>query len=376
MSCASSPSVPVPIAFCITELDRGGAERAFSRLVLGLDRRKWLPRVYCLGPSGHFVGVIEAGGVIVECFDGRGLLSFPRVLLQLTRSLRRFRPALLQSFLFHGNLAGRVAARLARVPIVVSGIRVAERRSRWHATLDRWTNFLVDHNVCVSQGVADFTIRETRLKPDKVSVIRNGVDFNLFAQARPADLASLGMRTHDPVVITVGRLHEQKGIVDLLDAARVVLREHPTCQFLIVGDGPDRRSLEDRATTLGIANSVTFTGARSDVPALLKAASLFVLASLWEGMPNVLLEAMATGLPIVATAVEGSSEVIRSGVNGMLVKAANPPELAQAILALLNSPGVRTVLAAAAQQTVKTEFTEELAIAAYDELYGRLLQRR
>ena len=367
-------SEPIPIAFCITELDRGGAERAFTRLILGLDRQKWLPRVFCLGPRGHFADDLETAGITVECFGANGLGSFPTLLWRLTRSLRRFRPQLLQSFLFHGNIAGRLAGTLARVPVIVSGIRVAERRSRWYGWLDRWTNGLVDHNVCVSQGVADFAIRETKLKSTKVSVIPNGVDFQVLHEAIPAELSQLGLRPNDPVVITVGRLEPQKGIGDLLDAAAIVLKEHPTCQFLIVGDGPDRPSLQAQAKSLGIEASIIFAGFRSDVPALLKASSLFVLASLWEGMPNALLEAMAAGLPVVATAVEGSREILESGRNGVLVEPGNPVDLAQAVVRLLNSPSDRKAMEIAAQQTVSKDFTEESVIAAYDGLYARLLK--
>ena len=391
---------PIPIAFCITELDRGGAERALSQLVLGLDRQAWLPRVYCLGPRGHFTDILEAGGVGVECFGGHGLWSFPRVLLRLTTALRRFRPAILQTFLFHGNLAGRIAGRLAGVPVIVSGIRVADRRSRWYGRLDRWTNGLVNHNVCVSQGVADFAIGETGLSSNKVSVIPNGVNFELFANAIPVDLSSLGIPASargltpprseeseataggltpprsEEIVITVGRLEEQKGIVHLLRAVPAVLSQRPHCQFLIVGDGHDRVSLQALAASLGIAGSVTFVGAQSDVPRLLKASSVFVLASLWEGMPNALLEAMAAGLPVIATAVEGSREVIQSGVNGLLVAPANPLELSQAILRLLSEPDVAARLAKAAQLIIADKFTETRVVAAYDDLYRRLMSIR
>ena len=364
---------PIPIAFCITELDRGGAERAFTRLILGLDRTKWLPRVFGLGPHGYFADLLTAGNVSVECFGARGMASFPRLLWQLTGSLRSFRPRLLQSFLFHGNIAGRIAGRMAGVPVIVSGIRVAERRSPWYGRLDRWTNGLVNHNVCVSQGVADFAIHETKLRAGKISLIPNGVDFPLFRDASAADRSLLALRPADPVVITVGRLEPQKGIVHFLDAAAIVLGKVPNCQFLIVGDGPDRASLEASAMERGIASSVTFTGPRSDVPALLKASDLFVLASLWEGMPNALLEAMAACLPVVATAVEGSREIVSSDVNGLLVEPRNATDLANAIIRLWNSPDDRTRFSAAAQQTISKDFTDESSVTAYERLYSRLL---
>ncbi|MBS0204309.1 MAG: glycosyltransferase [Planctomycetes bacterium] len=367
---------PVPIAFCITELDRGGAERALTELVLGLDRQAWLPRVFCLGPRGHFTDVLEAGGITVESFNARGVVSVPAVLLKLTLALRRFRPRLLQTFLFHANLLGRVAGRLSRVPVIVSGIRVAERRSRWYGRLDRWTNGLVDHNVCVSQGVADFSIHETGLKSRKVSVISNGVDVERFASAPVADLTSLGISPTRPVVITVGRLEKQKGIEFLLQAAASLLQDRPDCQFLIVGEGHDRASLEAQAGSLGISRSIWFVGARSDVPSLLKAASVFVLASLWEGMPNALLEAMAAGVPVIATDVEGSRELVQSDVTGRLVQPANPAELAQAIQDVLQRPDDSARFAEAAQQLVLQRFTQTETTSAYDSLYRQLMRQR
>ena len=368
-------SAPIPIAFCITELDRGGAERALSQLVLGLDRAEWLPRVYCLGPRGHFADVIEAGGVVVECFGGTGVMSLPRVMVRLTLALRRFRPALLQTFLFHANIVGRIAGRLARVPRIVSGIRVADRRSRWYGRLDRWTNGLVDHNVCVSQGVADFSILETGLAPSKLTVIPNGVDDKLFASATLADLTPLGVPHGSPVFITVGRLEEQKGIDLLLTAASLVLRDHADCHFLIVGEGCDRAALESQARQLGIANTVHFVGRRDDVPNLLKASTAFVLPSRWEGMSNALLEAMAVGLPVVATAVEGSSELIRSGETGRLVPAGHPEELASAVRSVFDEAGRAREMALAAQALVKKYYTASATVSAYDELYRRLIRR-
>ena len=368
-------SAPIPIAFCITELDRGGAERALSQLVLGLNRDEWLPRVFCLGPRGHFADVIEAGGVAVECFGGSGVMSLPRVLLRLTLALRRFRPAVLQTFLFHANIVGRFAGRLARVPRIVSGIRVADRRSRWYGRLDHWTNGLVDHNVCVSQGVADFSISETGLSPRKLSVIPNGVDYELFASATPADLMQFGIPQGSPVVITIGRLEEQKGIDLLLTAASLVLRDHRDCHFLIVGDGCDRAALESQARQLGLANSVHFVGQRADVPNLLAASTAFVLPSRWEGMSNALLEAMATGLPVVATAVEGSTELVRSGETGLLVPAGRSEALAAAIRTTLDDTVRASEMAITAQTTVKYGYTSGSAVAAYGRLYRQLAKR-
>lgn len=371
----ATPDEPIPIAFCITELDRGGAEKVFCELVTGLDRQQWNPQVFCLGPRSYFVDVLESRGITVTCFGGKGFLTVLFVLWRLTRALKRFRPALLQTFLFHGNVIGRVAGRLAWVPIIVSGVRVAERQARWHVWLDRWTNQLVNHNVCVSQGVADFSILETRLPANKVSVIPNGVDFDTYAKATPADLTEFGFDPERPVVISVGRLEEQKGIRDLLQAAAIVLQNRSDCQFLIVGNGYDRAALEALAANMGLGRAVCFAGHRSDVPELLRASSLFVLASLWEGMPNALLEAMAAGLPVVATNVEGSREVIVSERSGLLVAPANSEELAKAMLRVLNDSVLARELVRNSQSDVINRFTNYAMVGAYERLYHELISR-
>jgi len=366
---------PHRIAFCITELDRGGAERALIQLVLGLDRTRWQPRVYCLGPPGEYAEVLTRENVPVVCYGARGLASLPRVLWRLWRDFRRFQPVLLQTFLFHANLVGRIAAWLAGIPIVVSGIRVAERRTKWHGRLDRWTTGFVTQTVCVSAGVAEFSIHETRLSPARLSVIPNGVDLESFAQAPSADLSPWGIATGSPVVLTVARLEPQKGIGDLLQAVPAILELVPECQFLIVGEGPDRARLEAQARALGIASSVHFAGLRTDVPGLLKAATLFVLPSHWEGMPNALLEAMASPLPVVATDVEGSREVVLHEHNGLRIRPGKPAEISAALLRLLQDHTLARRLAAEAQQTVSKRFTTQSMVASYDQLYGSLLKK-
>ena len=137
---------PTRIAFCITELDPGGAEQTLVQLATRLDRQDWEPRVYCLGPEAALVKPIQDAGIPVTCFGARGIAD-SLVLFRLASQLEKFQPTVLQSFLFHANIMGRFAAKLARVPVVVSGIRVAEQRSSWPLRIDRWSNGLVDKNV-------------------------------------------------------------------------------------------------------------------------------------------------------------------------------------------------------------------------------------
>ena len=192
----------VRVAFCITELDPGGAERALFEIVTRLDPAQWEVRVYCLGPETALSRQLQERGIATVCFGVRRWYQVG-VLFRLTQQLREFRPAVLQTFLFHANILGRLAGWWAGVPVILSGLRVAERGKRWHLWLDRWTNRLVRLNVCVSEGVRQFAISPGGLKEQKLRVIPNGVDAERFASAEPVDLSRFGIPTEAWTLVTV-----------------------------------------------------------------------------------------------------------------------------------------------------------------------------
>ena len=178
-------TLPVRIGFCITDLDLGGAERQLVELVTRLDRGKFDPVVYCLGPRPasnprSLADELEAAGIRVHCFGARRSWQFFSVLRSLRRQIAADAPRIVQTFLFHANLLGTLAARCAGVAHVVTGIRVAERRARGHLTLARWTDRWVERHVCVSESVRDFC-RQAGLTESKLAVIPNGVDVERFA---------------------------------------------------------------------------------------------------------------------------------------------------------------------------------------------------
>ncbi|WP_373652600.1 glycosyltransferase [Schlesneria sp. DSM 10557] len=366
---------PVRIAFCITDLDRGGAERALVQLACHLDRTHWEPHVICLGPRGVLVDELEAAGITVVCLGARGLGSTPCVLWQLVKELRRFKPAIVQTFLFHANILGRIAARIAGIQIVVSGVRVAERRNRWHGWIDRWTNFLVQTNVCVSRGVAEFSATQGGLSPRKLVVIPNAVEADKFKGIPAADLTKLGIPASSRVCISVGRLECQKGFDVLVDAISRIKPLPADVYFLIVGDGPDADRLGQQVERLGLERQIRFLGRRDDVPELLAASQLFILSSRWEGMPNVVLEAMAAGLPVVATEVEGIAELIQDSVNGVTVRPGEAPPLAAAIESCLARPEFLASAGFESQHMIQKRFTPSVAVSSYAQIYRELLER-
>ncbi|MFO1092136.1 MAG: glycosyltransferase [Planctomycetaceae bacterium] len=385
------PTVPRRIAFCITDLDVGGAEQCLVNIACGLDRRDWSPRVFCLSRRGALVDRLEQAGIPCTCLGWRGLRDvwrFPA----LVRELRQWRPELLQTFLFHGNMAGRITGALARVPVIVSGIRVAEREKSWHVQLERLTRSLVTNHVCVSPQVATFSIRDARLRPDTVTVIPNGVEVGKFQGARPIPNAELGAPPDTKWMIAVGRLHPQKGHRLLIEAVAPLLKPHADWRLMIVGEGPLRGELQKQIDELGCRDRIVLLGFRDDVPRLLKSASLFVLPSLWEGQPNVVSEAMAAHLPVIATDVEGvrrplefarpqdeskvrpiASGSVEDGVTGLIVPPGEVAALRDALSSVLRNEERLNELASGTYLASRFMLTTELMVRQYADLYEQLL---
>lgn len=367
------PDNPIPITLTITDLDVGGAERALTSLTLGLDRRRWSPLVVNLSGEGALADVIRAAGVPVASL-GLGRRGLLRGVAGLAAVLRRHRPALVQSFLFHANVLSRLAAPIAGSPWVVGGLRVAERQQGWHLTLDRLTSRMSCGSVCVSEGVRRFSVEQGRLDPARLTVIPNGVDLSRIDAAAPASRDRLGVADDDFLALAVGRLDVQKGLPDLLDAVATAAEAVPRLKLAIVGDGPLREWLASRvAERPDLSRRVLIVGRRDDVPSLMKAADLFVHAAHWEGMPNVVLEAMAAALPVVATGVEGTDELIDPGKTGWLVPVREPRALAAAIVEAAGGRDLRRGLGLAGRQRVEQDFSIRRMVAAYDHLWSSLL---
>lgn len=372
--------LPRRIAFLITELDDGGAERAFVRIATGLDRSRWQVAVYCLSERGPLAEPLEQAGIEVTCL---GLPQGPsgvfsklwrawQAVQQLTNEFIERPPMLVQTFLFHANVIGRLAANAAKIRNVVSGIRVAERRSRWRLTFDRATQGSVAKHVCVSEAVAKFSIEQSGLDPNKIIVIPNGVDFDRFQKAEPIEWQTLGLPSDAQVILSVGRLEAQKDPRSLLLAFGQIAAEFPAAHLIFVGNGHLKDELSGEAHLKGLGARVHCVGRRSDVAQLLRASQVFALASQWEGMPNVVLEAAAAGTPIVATTVEGVSELLPSNEFGMLVKPGSASDLAAALRQILSDPTAARQRADCLQQRIAS-FSWESVIRRYDELYEALV---
>jgi len=367
------PADPVPVALAITDLDIGGAERALVALATGLDRRRWLPSVVALGGEGALAGPLREAGIAVECLDVDRRRP-ARAIGALVGTLRRARPRLVQSFLFHANVASKLAGPLAGRPWVVGGLRVAERRKRWHLALDRLTSRLSTGSVCVSEGVRRFSSEPGGIAADRLVVIPNGVDPAPFDRAGGVDRAALGVPAGAFLTLYVGRLDPQKGLGVLLDAASEVIEARPDWHLALAGDGPEREALRARPVAHpDRVRRIHWLGRRDDVPSLLKSADLLVLPSLWEGMPNVVLEAMAARRPVVASAVEGTEDLVEPGRTGWLVPPGDAGALASALRDAASDPGRLRRYGEAGRARVEAEFTPGRVVRAYERLWAGVL---
>jgi glycosyltransferase involved in cell wall biosynthesis len=357
----------------------GGAEQVMLELLERLDRVRWRPVLLHHAEPGlaRLVAGARELGVelrVVPRVSRRGHLGTG--LPEFVRVLRAERPAV-----FHAHLPapltgkyGLVAAALSGVAAVVATAHLLDdTRPEWRTRLNhRLAAACVSRYLAVSEGVARRLRIHFRVPERKIQVVRNGVDAERFRRAADPGLrASLAGGGERPIVLTIARLDPQKGHVHLLAAAAEV----PDAVFLLAGEGGERPRLEAQARALGIAGRVRFLGHRDDVPELLAACDLLVLPSLYEGLPLSVLEAMAAGRPVVATAVGGTDEAVVHGETGLLVPAAAPAALAEAIRHLLGDPVRAARLGQAGRARASREFSLARMIREVAGVYDELLER-
>lgn len=311
----------IRVAFVITGLEMGGAERQLVSLATGLDRRFFKPRVFVLRPPPiaerqQLVQRLREHEIPIEYFGIVHLWQFWPSLPRLTQRLAAFAPQVMQSFLVHANILGAYAAREARVPAISLGIRVADRRQRYRWVYRRWERAaarMATRVVSVSQQTAQFASVELHLRNEQSLVIPNGVDVDAIARTPPADLTRFGLAPDQRPILFVGRLDRQKGADRLLQLLPCF--ESTRIPLLVVGSGPLEPMLRRQFAKPSAAN-LHLAGWQPDIAGILKASNLLILPSRFEGMPNVLLEAMAAELPALVTPVEGTAEVLGDLAHG------------------------------------------------------------
>ena len=329
------------------------------------------------GRAAAFLDTVRAGGHATRLLAA----DFPRVRAAVRELAGVLRDAAADVLLCHGykaNLLGRVAARRGGVPAVAvsRGWTGENRKVRLYEWLDRRHLGRMDHVVCVSDGQAERARRWCGVAADRLTVIRNSARLAAFERpdpdARRRLLGFLGNSDVSRVVVAAGRFSPEKGFGVLVEAAGSFLRSVPSAGVVLFGEGVLRPELEAGTRALGLTGRFAVPGFRTDLDGLLAAADVVVLPSFTEGLPNVALEASAAGVPVVATAVGGTPEVVADGVTGFLVPPGHPEALAGRVTDLLRDDDLRRRLGDAGRRRMHDEFTFAAQATAYLTLFERL----
>jgi glycosyltransferase involved in cell wall biosynthesis len=298
--------------------------------------------------------------------------------IRLARLLKRSQVQIVHSHMFWSSLFASPIARLCGVPIVVETLHGTEAwRKGWKSSylIDRATARFVSKYVAVSEYDAHFLQQKKGVSRDKITVIHNGVDTGRFTSAtskRKAIRQLMGFGDSDCVVIMVARFHAGKGHRVLFEAIRELVQVHPRLNLICLGEGEEEPHLRELRMALGLETSIRLAGYQQNVAEWLTAADINVLPSFYEGLPLTILEAMACGVPTVASNVGGIPDVIEDGVNGILVPAGDSHSLAAAISQLAGNWVLRTTMGEAARKSVSEQFTLEQQVRSTENMYADL----
>lgn len=357
-------------------LHPGGMEFGVIKVVNGLEAIGIGSSICSTAPAHPELKALVARGVpVFELARRPG--NDPALVRDLLRLFRRERPHIVHTHAWGTLLEGLVAARLARVPVVVHGEHGTLQLKTYQRWLQRAAWSRVNQLLSVSTRLAERMSQETGFPLARIRTLRNGVDLARFGRADRGEVRSaLELPEGDLVIGTIGRLVPVKDQGTLLKAAAILRRQGLPLTTLLAGDGPLRGRLEDEAGRLGIASHVRFLGHRADAERVLAALDVFVLPSVSEGMSNTILEAMASGLPVVATRVGGADELVVHGETGLLTPPGSPERLAEALHVVLTDAGARRRMGTAARARAASEFSLSSALLAYKHLYEELAHPR
>ena len=380
----------VKVIHVITRMDLGGAQQNTLHTVRHLDRRRY-ETVLVAGPGGplesevrDLFGRENPRAVILEPLIRRihpalDLLA----LLRLTSLFLNEKPLIVHTHSSKAGILARLAAWIARVPVVIHtyhGFGFNDYQPPATKTLYVWAErlccLLADALVFVSKSNEDYAKRHKLGDPKRYALIRSGVrlsDFPAKVEDKQKKKASLGLGAQKLLVVSIGNLKPQKNPADFVAMAHKVALEVPEAEFLFIGDGPLRRRLECQILASGLSARLALPGWRRDAAELLACADVFVLNSLWEGLPRALIEAMKTGLPAVCYATDGVTDVLKDGVNGCVVPVGNISALARRVIELLKDEDLRRRLGGEAQRSIGAEFDIDEMVRAQERLYERLL---
>lgn len=357
----------IKICYIIGTLETGGTEKQLYLLIKNLDKEKFCTTVVSLR-DGRMRNDFEK---ITKLYVLKKRWKFDlKILFDLVRIMKKGRFDIVHSFLFTSNTWGRIAGICAGVPVIIASERSIDLwKKPIHIFVDIVLGYFTDKIVCNSFTVKKHYERKLKKVAKKLIVIRNGIELKQLP-----DSIETGEKK-EKIVFTASRLSPEKGIVYLIYAAKKILEKRKDIKFLIAGDGELRQKLENLANEYKISNNVIFLGYQENVQQFICVSDVVVLTSLWEGLPNILLEAMAMKKPVVATNVGGTAEIVKDGENGFLVEPCDVAGIAEKIEKLIDDENLSKSMGEKGYEFVRGNFDLSLMVLAYEKLYQELILR-
>lgn len=358
--------------FILTGLNYAGAENQVVQLCREFLNRGHQPMIVSMIKPEAYLDELDKLGVEVRTLGMTKGVPDPRAVFRLRRIVQQFRPDIVHSHLVHANILARVTRLFISMPALICTAHNVNEGGKAREWLYRVTDPLCELTTNVSEEAVRQYVARKVVPAHKIRFVPNGITLDSFGQAQASESLNkeLDIKPGQFVWLAVGRLVPEKDYPNMLDAFKTVLAKRPDSILLIAGTGTERVALEQYSKELGIERNVKLLGIRRDIPALMNLANAYVMSSRWEGFPMVLLEASASGLPMVATDVGGNREAVQDGITGLLAPPGDCGQLSDRMLALMSYPLAELEeMGERARKYVQERFDIEVIVTQWTSIY-------
>ena len=376
--------IKINLMVITNDLQIGGVQRNIVAFCRNIDRERFNMSVCCVAGGGVLIDQVEALGFPVKVIKCHGKFMFlkwfnPMAIWNLKKYMDEQKPHVVQTRLFLGNTIGRFSAILAGIKVIVAAEHNTYRwKTIFHKAIDRLLAKKTKKIIAVSAEVRRFIIAQEKLPPDKVATIYNGIDINRFQKDNLDSkkiFKELAIENVDLVFGSIGRLEPQKGFQDFLEIFPEIVRKNKKIKYIVAGEGTYRNELEKIVSSKGLQGKVQFAGERDDIPDILNVFDLFILPSHYEGLPTVVLEAMAMEKVVIANDLPQVKEIITDGVNGFLVDFSRKEMVISLMDNLIAQPQNLLKIGKRARMRVREMFTIEDMVKNHENLYEQELRK-
>jgi glycosyltransferase involved in cell wall biosynthesis len=369
----------IRILHIITGSSIAGAENVVLTLAKGMKDSQFESEICTLSPEGELHKKAQQIGIKAYALGYKSILSLPKVVIKLFILLYKKNYYIINTHLSQAGVIGIIVGRLVRIPCIIETRHYSDYMYKYGNKIKQWldkkTVNMTNHVIVVSNAGKEILKKIEGIKEEKINVIYNGIDISKFSSNHRTQIRKQLGIDNNIVLTFTATFHPSKGHKYLLESVGMLKKNYPNVVLLLIGDGVLRSNLGALTKQLNIEDNVRFLGYRTDIPDILSATDIYVHSSVEEGFGIAIIEAMAVGLPVVATNVGGIPEIITNGENGILVPPENPHALAEAIIDLIEHTEQRKILAEKGRQHVTANFTDEIMVKKYMEVYNNVINQ-